>query len=40
MKADKDVAKLMRQYGFYKGDQEYPKSVTSNFKGTPKVELL
>lgn len=40
VKADKDVAKLMRQYGFYKGDQEYPKSVTSNFKGTPKVELL
>ncbi len=40
VKADKDVAKLMRQYGFYKGDNEYPKSVTSNFKGTAKVELL
>lgn len=40
VKADKDVAKLMKQYGFYKGDNEYPKSVTSNYKGTPKVDLL
>jgi len=40
VKADKDVARLMRQYGFYKGDKAYPKSVTSNYKGTPKVKLL
>jgi len=40
LKADKDVARLMRQYGFYKGDKAYPKSVTSNYKGTPKVKLL
>jgi len=40
IKADKDVARLMRQYGFYKGDKAYPKSVTSNHKGTPKVKLL
>lgn len=40
VKADKDVGKLMKQYGFYKGDKEYPKSVTSNYKGTPKVDLL
>ena len=40
IKADKDVARLMRQYGFYKGDPEYPKSVTSNYKGTPQVDFL
>ncbi|MFT3987919.1 ABC transporter substrate-binding protein [Aestuariivirga sp.] len=38
--ADKEVGKLMKQYGFYQGDKEYPKTVTSNYKGTPKVELL
>jgi multiple sugar transport system substrate-binding protein len=40
IKADKDVGKLMKQYGFYKGDPKYPTSVTSNVKGTPRVELL
>ncbi len=40
IKADKDVGKLMKQYGFYKGDPKYPASVTSNYKGTPPVELL
>jgi len=40
LKADRDVARLMRQYGFYKGDKAYPKSVTSNYKGVPKVKLL
>lgn len=40
VKADRDVGKLMKQYGFYKGDKKYPKSVTSNYRGTPKVDLL
>jgi len=40
LKADKDVARLMRQYGFYKGDKAYPKTVSSNYKNTPKVKLL
>jgi multiple sugar transport system substrate-binding protein len=39
-RADIDVAKLMKQYGFYKGDKKYPLEVTSNHKGTPKVPLL
>lgn len=40
IKTDMDVASLMRQYGFYKGDKIYPKTVTSNYANTPKVELL
>jgi len=40
VKADRDVGRLMRQYGYYKGDKAYPKSVTTNYRNTPKVELL
>lgn len=40
VKADKDVGRLMKQYGYYKGDKKYPKTVTSNYKGTPKVNLI
>lgn len=40
IKTDKDVAKLMRQFGFYRGNKEYPKTVTSNYANTPKVDLL